>query len=161
MGIQTSAGKDVGVLNMQKKTDHEEVLRRSGLKNTKHRAAILDILEQSDQPMTAEQIYLELGEQKIGVSLSTVYRVMESLADKNLVTKLSIGIGGDNRAYFEYNRSDHRHYLVCLGCKKIMAIEHCPLKKYEEALGKEMNYTIAGHKLDIYGFCPDCQEHGK
>ena len=146
---------------MQKKTDHEDVLRRSGLKSTRHRTAILDILEQSDQPMAAERVYQELGEQKIGVSLSTVYRVLESLVYKNLVTKLSMSISGDNRAYFEYNRSDHRHYLVCLGCKKIMAIEHCPLKHYEEALGKEMNYTIAGHKLDIYGFCPACQEHEK
>lgn len=146
---------------MQKKTDHENALRRSGLKSTKHRAAILDILEHSDQPMAAEQVYLELGEQKIGVSLSTVYRVLESLVYKNLVTKLSISISGDNRAYFEYNRSGHRHYLVCLGCKKIMAIEHCPLKNYEEALGKEMNYTISGHKLDIYGYCPACQDPEK
>ena len=150
-----------GVLNMQKRTDHEAALRRSGLKSTKHRTAILDILEQSDQPMAAEQVYLELGDQKIGVSLSTVYRVLESLLDKNLVTKLSMSISGDNRAYFEYNRKSHRHYLVCLGCKKIKAIEHCPLKNYEEALEREMNYTIEGHKLDIYGYCPACQEHEK
>jgi Fur family ferric uptake transcriptional regulator len=47
-----------------------------------------------------------------------------------------------------------------LGCKKILSIEHCPLKGYEEILKKETDYAISGHKLDIYGYCPDCQKNG-
>jgi len=141
---------------MTKNTDYANNLKRSGLKNTKQRTSILDILEQSDQPIAAEQVFLELKEKDISVNLSTVYRTLEALADKNMVTKLSIA--GDNRALFEYNHMVHRHYLVCLGCKKILGIDSCPLEDYEKALAKETNYTIAGHKLDIYGYCPKCQE---
>ena len=141
---------------MKEKTDYGDDLKRRGLKNTKHRTAILDILERSNQPIAVEQIFLELNEKEIPVSLSTVYRVLDSLVLKNLVIKLTIS--GDNRALFEYNRMMHRHYLVCLSCKKIIPINHCPLGDYEKSLEKETGFTIAGHKLDIYGYCSACKE---
>lgn len=130
---------------------------RSGLKRTKHRTVILEILEKSDQPMTAEQIFLKMGQEGIAVSLSTVYRAVESLAQKKLVTALEIS--GSNKTLFEYNRKFHCHYLVCLGCRKIRAIAHCPLKDYEEDLAAETDYLISGHKLVIYGYCPDCRKN--
>jgi Fur family ferric uptake transcriptional regulator len=133
-------------------------LKRNGLKNTKCRAAILDILEQSDQPVAADRLFHQLNEKNIILSFSTVYRTLETLTDKKLVKKLTIA--GEDKAFFEYNRKGHRHYLICLDCKKILAIEHCPLKGYEEILKKETDYAISGHKLDIYGYCPDCQKHG-
>jgi Fur family ferric uptake transcriptional regulator len=133
-------------------------LKRSGLKNTKCRAAILDILEQSDQPVAADRLFHQLNEKNIMLSFSTVYRTLDALTDKKLVKKLTIA--GEEKALFEYNRRGHRHYLICLGCRKNLAIEHCPLKGYEEILKKETDYAISGHKLDIYGYCPDCQKNG-
>lgn len=133
-------------------------LRRNGLRNTKCRTAILDILEQSDQPVAADRLFHQLNEKNIMLSFSTVYRTLDALTDKKLVKKLTIA--GEEKALFEYNRRGHRHYLICLGCRKNLAIEHCPLKGYEEILKKETDYAISGHKLDIYGYCPDCQKNG-
>jgi len=140
---------------MINKVDFGNDLKRNGLKNTKHRTVILDILEKSSQPIAAEQIFHEMIEMNISINLSTVYRTLEILFDKNLVTKLNID--SDNRTLFEFNCMLHRHHLVCLGCKKILAIDYCPLQNYEKILAKETNYAIAGHKLDIYGYCPECQ----
>lgn len=139
-----------------KHTDFCDDLRRSGLKNTKQRAAILDILQRSNQPIAAEQVFFELKKQDIPVNLSTVYRTLDSLCSKNLITKLSIV--GNNRMLFELNRMIHRHYLVCLACNKIQAIDDCPLENYENQLEKETDYAITGHKLDIYGYCPNCRK---
>ena len=143
---------------MTKNTDYKEDLKRSGLKNTKSRTTILYILEQKKQPISAEDVFLELKRNGISVNLSTVYRTLEALADKELVIKLNIT--GDSRALFEYNHMVHKHYLVCLGCKKIISINNCPLKNYEEVLEKETDYKIIGHKLDIYGYCPECRDKG-
>ena len=140
---------------MTRDIDHDAI-RLSGLKNTKSRLAILDVLEQSDQPISAEQVFLELKEKNITANISTVYRTLDALTEKNLATKLSIT--GDNRTLYEFNRMIHRHYLICLGCKKIMAIDSCPLEDYEKSLAKETNYLISGHRLDIYGYCPACRE---
>lgn len=139
---------------MTKNTEFGDNLKRSGLKNTKQRTAILEILEQNDQPMAAEQVFLELKNKDMPVNLSTVYRTLETLTDRNLATKLNIT--GENRTLFEYNQKVHRHHLVCLGCKKILTINRCPLNDYEKSLAKETNYSIAGHKLNVYGYCPEC-----
>ncbi len=81
------------------------------------------------------------------------------MSEKNLAVKLNIA--GDGRTLFEFNRMVHKHYLVCLGCKRIVAINGCPLEDYEKTLAKETNYSIEGHKLDIYGYCPECREKGQ
>lgn len=141
---------------MKNKTDYADDLKAGGLKKTRHRTAILDILDQSDQPVNAEQVYLKLKEENVSINLSTVYRILDALAVKNIVTKLSLS--GDNKAFFEFNRKVHRHYLVCIECKKILAINDCPLEDYEKTLEKETNFSISGHKLDIYGYCPECKK---
>lgn len=135
--------------------NYRDTLKQKGLKNTKRRTAILDILEGSEQPVPAEQIYSELSLKRVPISLSTVYRALDSLVSKELVTKLNLC--GDNRTLFELNKNTHSHHLICLGCKKIQSIDHCPIKAYEDSLGKEMDFAVAGHKLDIYGYCSKCR----
>jgi Fur family ferric uptake transcriptional regulator len=132
----------------------EDELRRCGLKSTRQRVAILDILSRSAEPVSAEQVFMRLKQEEVPANLSTVYRTLEVMADKDLAAKLNIT--GDNRTLFEYNRMIHRHYLVCLGCRRIKAIHSCPLEDYEESLAKETNYSITGHKLNVYGYCPEC-----
>ncbi len=132
-----------------------DVIKKCGLKTTKHRISILDIIEQSEQPMTIEQVFFRLQKENIFVNLSTVYRVFDIFVKKNIVKKLNIS--SENHSMFEYNRMVHSHYLICLVCKKCLAINHCPIGDYEESLRNETKYLIAGHKLEIYGYCPECR----
>lgn len=135
--------------------DAGENLVNCGLKSTKQRKTVLEILAHSDEPLAVEQMYLELRNRGVSVNLSTVYRILEALSIKGLVSRLNIP--GDPRAYFEYNRAAHRHYLICLGCRKILSLERCPLGDYERALERETDYSISGHKLVVYGYCPACR----
>lgn len=141
---------------MREQIEYEERLKKSGLKNTKSRRAILDILIRSNQPMAAEQIFFALKEKQIDINLSTVYRTLDSLENKDLVTKISII--DDDRMLFEYNQLGHRHYLVCLDCKKIITVHNCPLGSYEKTLENETHFNIVGHKLYLYGYCEECQK---
>lgn len=134
----------------------EERLKSSGLKNTKSRKAILEILIGSEQPISAEQIFLALKEKDVKTNLSTVYRTLESLESKDLITKISIM--DDDRMLFEYNQLGHRHYVVCISCKKIITVHNCPLHAYEKTIEKETDFNIIGHKLYLYGYCKGCQK---
>lgn len=138
-----------------KQNDYGNILKENGLKQTKQRSAILDYLEKCGQPVSAERVFLEIKDQAIHVNISTVYRFLELLSDKNLVNR--INIVGDSRTLFEVNQKIHRHYLICLSCKKILPINSCPIEEYEKSLEKRTNYKIMAHKLIIYGYCPDCQ----
>lgn len=135
--------------------DAEESLRHCGLKSTLYRRAMLGILAESPQPLSAEEVFLRLKEHSYAANLSTVYRALETFAQKNLVEKLVIT--GENKTLFGLSHAAHAHHLICLQCKSILAVEHCPLGQYEEALAKETKFEIAGHNLDIYGYCPRCK----
>ncbi len=139
-----------------KPTDFAAILKKSGLKNTRHRTSILEILDQKKQPVTVEQVFIDLQKKGIPANLSTVYRILESLNAKSLVQKRRIS--GDHKTFYELNHMLHRHYIVCLVCKKILAIDDCPLEKYEKKIEEKTNFKIEGHNLDIYGYCPECQK---
>lgn len=131
-------------------------LKKCGLKSTKSRLAIINILNKSNQPISAEEIFKQLINDKLTINLSTVYRTLDSFTEKNLVTKISIM--NDDRMLFEYNNKGHRHHLICIGCKKIITIIKCPLHEYEKSLEQETNFKIEAHKLYMYGYCQECQE---
>ncbi len=140
---------------MSEEIDFNEAIKHSGLKSTKRRLAILSVLSRSEQPLSAQDVLFKLKDASIPVNLSTVYRTLDTFAAKHLALKLNIA--DENRALYEFNHMEHKHYLVCLGCKKTMAIKSCPLENYEKAIADKTDYLISGHKLDIYGYCPDCQ----
>jgi Fur family ferric uptake transcriptional regulator len=132
-----------------------ELLRKHGLKHTRQRAAVLDILDAKQMPLSAEDVYIELSNLGIAVNLSTVYRTLDAMLDKGLIRE--VGLAGDNRATYELARMEHRHYLVCIGCKKVMPLDGCPIKEYIKGVASETHYAIAGHRLDIFGYCPSAR----
>lgn len=141
---------------MKNKQEYIDALKASGLKSTKHRLSLLEILDMEPQPVSAEDLFLQLKEKTGEINLSTVYRNLEMLINKGLVTKLIFP--GDSKSLYEYNKMGHRHYIVCVECKKILAIEHCPLQEYEMLLEKKTGFTINAHKLVMFGSCPDCKK---
>ncbi len=138
-----------------KRADISGELARCGLRGTKPRLSVLEVLEGSAAPLAVEEIYLALRERGVSANLSTVYRILEALCEKNLAAKLTIP--GDPRTFFEYSRAAHRHYLICLDCRRIVPLERCPLAGYEAQLARETGYSVSGHKLVVYGRCPDCR----
>ena len=119
-------------LSLQTKTDFITALKKKGLKVTKHRNSLLEVLEIENQPLTAEDIFLKLKEQGISINLSSVYRILDTLADNNLIIKYVLG--DTNKTFYEINTLKHKHHLVCTSCKKIFPLENCPLSKYESEL---------------------------
>jgi Fur family ferric uptake transcriptional regulator len=145
-----------GVIAMKQNKPEADRLKKCGLKNTRRRDSVLHVLEESSQPMTAEQIFFRLKSQKISISLSTVYRILDVLAAKAIVLKVSSAESGS--AMFEINRKTHRHYLICLGCRKMIPVENCPLGSLEKRLEKETGFSVTGHRLEIYGYCSECKK---
>ncbi|MEA5136998.1 MAG: Fur family transcriptional regulator [Candidatus Fimivivens sp.] len=138
------------------KIDFNKAIRQHGLKSTKIRLSVLDILFKSEQPLDAEQVFLALKAWNVSANLSTVYRVLEVLAEKNLIAGLALP--GTHRTVYALKQQDHWHYLVCLGCKKMIAVDGCPLSGYEHQLEQQTGYLISTHQLDLYGYCPTCQQ---
>lgn len=136
-----------------------ERLRQEGLKITKHRSAILEMIENSESPLSADEIYLKLKEGDVCINLSTIYRTLDIFVSKGILAKT--GIPDENKALYEICSSEHKHHLVCTGCRKVVSIEGCPFKEFEKQLQGNNGFDITGHRLEIYGVCPECKTVGK
>ncbi len=141
---------------MSEQTTYKDLLKHDGLKNTRHRNSILHIIEKNTQPVTAEQIYLALKNNDVAINLSSVYRILNTLVDKCLVIKTVMP--GENKAVFEMNRFEHKHYVVCTQCKKMVSVPGCPLEEYEKKLRDNTGFQIQGHQLEVFGICRECSK---
>lgn len=122
----------------------------SGLRITKNRTAVIEALENAEMPMTAQEIH-----EKIRVSIPTVYRILETLCEKGIAARSAIL--DSKTASYEIVR--HRHYAVCLGCKKIKPLLRCPLRNMSDEIDDD-GFEITGHKIEVYGYCRDCRNKG-
>lgn len=132
----------------------EHLLKENGLKNTAGRVLILNVLEDSKEPMTADEIYIRTRQEK-NLNFSTVYRTLSILSEKKIILK---NISGDGKAYYQINNHSHSHYLVCSECRKRIPIDQCPLKEIGEKLVEQTGFHITGHNLEFVGECPECFE---
>jgi len=141
----------------------EKELKEKGLKNTKSRNAIMEIFLSSETPISAEDVYKRLRESGNSINLSTVYRSLEILEEKDILNR--INMDSESCMLFEYknpnHKMEHSHYLVCTECKKMVALDHCPLKEYEERLEEQTGFSIESHSLHLYGRCKECRANGE
>jgi len=140
---------------MINKPENENIISRRGYRNTKSRAAVVEILENAETPLSAEDIFMKMKESGRSASLSTVYRILELMENNRLVEKTTINNG---KALFSLARSGHNHHLICTSCHKMVALGDCPVKELERNISRETQFDITGHKLEVYGICPECRK---
>ena len=124
-----------------------------GIKKTKQRESILSILESSDKPLSASDIFSKLEISGEAIWLSTIYRILELFVKKGIAIKANVM--NSEMAVYELNRFKHKHYAVCMNCHKIISMDNCPMEKFIPKL-EDKDFHVIGHNLEVYGFCKDC-----
>lgn len=126
----------------------------AGLKSTRQRSAILSCLASAKEPMSAEDVFLQLKTDFPTLALSTVYRNLEQFAEHGMLRRENLADG-----ILRYSAlSEHGHYLICTQCNKKIRLSDCPLASLEKDLAKETGFEIDSHSLTIYGKCPHCRK---
>ena len=120
---------------------------------TRQRKVILEeVRKDLDRHMTADEIYEEVRRRLPRISLGTVYRNLEILAELGQIQKLELS-GSVKR----FDGNPQRHYHIrCMRCGRVDNAPVAPLKKIEDRLYGSTVYTIIGHRLEFEGFCPRC-----
>lgn len=114
------------------------------------------MLDAQNKTLSAEDLFMMLKKGDASINLSTVYRTLELFTAKALVIKNTLP--NDGKIRYEINRQAHEHHIVCLGCHKVMPLDEtqCPLESLEKNLKKNTGFQVTEHKLELYGYCPDC-----
>lgn len=137
-------------------TDRAEELRfPADIKKTKQREEIFKILSKAAEPVSAVDIYnrLILNTGDSSYAISTVYRALTAFEEKGYVTKSTLT--GQDMAYYEWSQGRHKHYAICLRCRKLIPLKSCPFE-HAGITPDEEGFMITGHKLELYGYCRNC-----
>ncbi|HBC93945.1 MAG TPA: transcriptional repressor [Pelotomaculum sp.] len=125
----------------------------AGIKKTRQRESVLLVLEHAEKPLSATDICSEIEKNGESAWLSTVYRILELFVKKGVVVKISV-LNSDTAVY-ELNRFQHKHYAVCLSCRKIVAMDNCPMERFIPKI-QDADFHVLGHNLELYGYCGNC-----
>jgi Fe2+ or Zn2+ uptake regulation protein len=129
-----------------------EKLKKSGLKLTPQRRAIIDVLiENTPLHPDAGLIYQEARKRVKGLSLSTVYYTLNEFSKHGMIKTLEFD-RMENR--YEGNTSDHLN-LVCIGCGRIEDYVK-PLPVSPREVEKQTGFRPQEVRFEYYGYCKEC-----
>lgn len=110
----------------------------SNIKLTNARKAILEILIDSNKPLSYEDVKNDLSMDK-----ATFYRNITKFEEENIISSFE---SNDKKRYFEIQKVPHSHF-ICSNCSKI------------ECIHQKLDINLENHQIDtiiIKGLCPSC-----
>lgn len=137
----------------------EERLKAAGKYLTKQRRLILEIIEDSDEHLDAEAIYLRGKPQDPTLSLSTVYRTLNLLKELDLVDQRYFA-REHQREHFEAKSSAEHYHFTCTGCGQIVEFETHLIDELQQDLESEFDIQVSHACICFEGLCADCRAGG-
>lgn len=147
-GMHSSAGF------IEKRVD--EFISRSkelGIKVTPQRIAIYKELASTDQHPSTENIYKKIKDYYPNISLTTVYRTLETFEKLGLISVVNVLY---NAARYDANLDPH-HHIVCTQCKKVEDVYDESLTNLDVSDKTLGDYRIEGYSVLLSGVCSTCR----
>lgn len=130
-------------------------MRENGLKLTRQRRVIIDIIAVAKTHPSAQDVLASARKKALRISLSTVYYTLDIMKRAGLIKELEFA---DRDSRYEGDVSDHLN-LVCTGCGKIedfRAPKPVPVEKVEKKTG----FRVDSARFEYYGLCRECRLGG-
>ncbi len=111
--------------------------------------AILTLINESSNHLTAEQVFLELKKTEPKIVLASVYNNLNALTEKGLIRKVSLD--GQADRYDKIKKHDH---LVCRKCGRLADFEFGDLT---ENLSAQLHSDVFKYDLKVFYECSECR----
>ena len=130
-------------------------LSQLGYRLTPQRMMVFSAIENSDDHISAEEIYAQVVAKYSHVNISTVYRTLELLKQLGLVTETDLGGG---RVRYHPMDKGHHHHLVCRECGAIIDLDESVLFSLKDTLLREYKFVADLRHLAVFGRCTNCSK---
>lgn len=130
-----------------------DTIRSHGMRLTPQRLAVVDaLISLRGTHPSAEQVATRVGDRVRGVSLSTIYKVLNEVADLNLVHRVTL----DGSTRFDDNLDGHVH-LTCQQCGAVVDLA-LPDTVGQEiyAVGTAVGAQVESVAISLDGRCASC-----
>ena len=124
---------------------------------TRQRRVILEELCKVDTHPSADEVYAMVRKRLPRISLGTVYRNLEILAESGDILKLEPGC---TLKRFD-GKTGHHYHLRCIRCDRVFDSPADIDITIKHDLKNTTDFKIIGHKLEVIGICPECITQAK
>jgi len=135
---------------------HEELgnsLRSSGLRLTRQRQLIMEVLQDSQEHLDADMLHTKAKARDPNISLATVYRTLAVLKEMGLVEEHSLG---EDHAHFEAVQGEPHYHFTCLACGQVIEFDAPQVMELVDKLSRREKLEITDVHLFISGYCAQC-----
>lgn len=125
-----------------------------GAGSTKQRQAVLQVIRESDEHLTANEVFEAARQRLPGISFATVYNSLRYLKNEGLIGEVRFGNDATR-----YDRKLARHdHALCTNCGKLIDLElTIPRKLFKEA-AERSRFKAGSIEVTLRGLCPECAE---
>lgn len=128
----------------------KKLLQEGGLKVTRNRIAVLELLSKINRPVNHADIMNQLP-QDSGWDRVTIYRTLTELEDKKIIKSFH---SSDRSTYYEFSIEEKCHiHTLCESCGKIECIKN---KITVSHFIKVKNFRIRDVEVLMKGLCKIC-----
>ncbi|BBX24976.1 Fur family transcriptional regulator [Mycolicibacterium alvei] len=123
------------------------------VRSTRQRAAIADLLNETEGFRSAQELHDELRRRGEGIGLTTVYRTLQTMATAGVVDTLRTDTG---ESVYRRCSEDHHHHLVCRACGATVEISGGHVEAWAADVAREHGFSDVSHTIEIFGMCRGC-----
>ena len=121
---------------------------------TRQRDAVLQVIRESENHLTASEIYEAARRRLPSISYATVYNSLKYLKDAGLIHEISFGNGASR-----YDRVTERHdHALCTSCGKLVDFDLAVSRDIVRAAVRKTRFKPETIHLTLRGLCPDCRD---
>jgi Fur family peroxide stress response transcriptional regulator len=132
-------------------------IERNSLGFTKQRAAVLQVIRESDQHLTANEVFEDSRRLLPGISFATVYNSLRYLKNAALIAEVRFGTDATR-----YDRKLTRHdHALCTECGKLVDLELAIPRALLDKAADLSKFEAQSVELILRGLCPDCSKKSK
>jgi Fur family ferric uptake transcriptional regulator len=132
-------------------------LKRQGVRLTRQRRVLLDVMDRAEQHLTADAILERAQKIDPRVHRVTVYRTLEMLKHRGLLDELDLlHINGHRHYYESHSLRDHIH-VACLRCGKVREVESDLYEQLKRQIQRDTGIEITVARTEIGGYCEACR----
>jgi Fe2+ or Zn2+ uptake regulation protein len=134
----------------------QKTLRDKGIRLTRQRRAILQVMDSAEQHLDVDQILERAQMLDNEVHLVTVYRTIDLLKKHGLIDELDLlHLRGDRHYYETHGPRDHIH-VACLRCGKVREFESRLYEQLKEQIARDFAMKVTVSRTEVGGICNDC-----
>jgi Fur family ferric uptake transcriptional regulator len=135
----------------------QDSLRERGVRLTRQRRILLDLIDHSGKHLDAESLYQLAKEKDPRLNRVTVYRTLKLLKEGGLVDELDLAHFEGEKHYYETRLKQEHAHIICLRCGRVEEFFGEQLQAVRGQVQSQFGFEIAFARTEIGGYCSHCQ----